>query len=107
MDAGMCPDTCPAPFASFDVNGADAGTLTNVQATLTGSDTETFTCEPGYKAGSNCMSRTAFATAGSYTLEVTADGFEPLSVNATVTVTTDCCVVVHMDPSEVTLIPAR
>ena len=106
-----CGDPCPVsacPAASFflDVtNARDGGQVTGVEATLSGPTTKTMPCEPrGTEAV--CFGG-APVTAGSYSLQVTAPGFQSVNVPATVTLTSGCgCQSAMLQPSTLALDPS-
>jgi hypothetical protein len=112
-DAGgaPCEFHCPSPFLELQLavmSSAGIGEVSGVQATLSGPVTVPLNC--GGFAGTTYCSPTEGGPAGSYSLEVTAPGFGPQTVNATVTFTPAqrCgCASASLDPSLVTLNPTR
>ncbi len=107
-DNPPCP-FCPATFLTVGVlvtSAMDGGTLAGVQATLTGSETTILSCEP---RGTAVFCTLPPVAPGSYSLQVTALGFRPTNVSASVTITRDprCgCSGATVEPSEVTLDPS-
>lgn len=106
-DGNSCPFGCPAPFVVLTVTtDQDGGGLNGITVTLSGPTPEIMTCRTYDSRTASCFSSTGFATEGNYSLEVTAPGFKPLTVSATVTVAFSCgCTWASLSPSEVTLQP--
>ena len=106
-----CPHSCPATYigVALVVSAAtDGGVLSGVEATLFGATTETMSCEPNGTA-TICTWPSGPVIAGTYSLLVTASGFQSENLSATVTVTPDphCgCVGATLQPSMVTLDPS-
>jgi hypothetical protein len=104
-DTAPCPFGCPADHFFLEVTGAPGGgSLTGVEATLSGPMSLAMTCSSGTEAS---CSFTGGVFSGSYTLQVTAPGFQAANVPATLTVATDkCgCQATTFQPSQVTLNP--
>ena len=110
-EGAPCPFSCPATYSGVTlvVNAAaDGGVVSGVEATLSGPTTETMSCEPNGTA-TLCTWSSGPVTAGTYSLLVTAPGFQSASLSATVTVAADphCgCVGATLQPSMVTLDPS-
>jgi hypothetical protein len=107
--SSQIPCECPAPSVSIVVLEPDGGQLSGVAATLSGPTTVTLTSTPA-TGGIDCESPPGFETAGTYTLMITAPGFQQVDMAATVTVThgsSSCgCTVATVQPSTVTLEPS-
>lgn len=85
-----------------------AGPVSGVAATLSGPQSEMMLCEPNGTATA-CTWPSGPVTAGNYSLQVTAPGFQSVIVSATIAVTPDplCgCVGATLEPSAVTLDPS-
>jgi hypothetical protein len=106
-----CPGACPASYLGIVLTvtaAAGGGVPTGVEATLSGPATETLSCDPTGTAVS-CTWRSGTPTAGSYSLQVAAPGFQTANVNATIAETPDprCgCTWATIKPSVVTLDPS-
>ena len=84
-----CPVGCPSVEAdiSFAVTDAtDGGPVNGVQATLSGPTTVTMTCQVAGKV-TICSWPYVPVTVGNYSLDVSAPGFQPVTVQASVKVT--------------------
>ena len=94
----------------LDVSAAsDAGAISGVEATLSGPAMVTMSCDQrGAVTVCRWPSDIYTVTAGSYSLAVSAPGFQTANVSATVTLgTTDCgCVPATLEPSTVILDPS-
>ncbi len=104
---------CLASYVTIglDVSSAgDGGAISGIEATLSGPAMVTMSCEPSSNVPTVVVCRwpTYDVTAGSYSLLVTAPGFQPANVSATVTLTTSSCGCVYaaLEPSTVILNPA-
>jgi len=110
-DSPPCPYSCLAAHLGIvlDVTGAtDGGPVSGADATLSGPITVTMSCEPNGTA-TVCRWPGGPVTAGTYSLLVTAPGFQSANVSATITVTPDprCgCEWATIQPSRVTLDPS-
>jgi hypothetical protein len=112
FDAGKCaPVECPAQFFGVQLvvtsSGGD-GQLMGVQATLSGPATIPMSCTAEMD-GTFCYPKMG-GPEGSYMLEVTAPGFQSVTVPATATFTPapGCgCGGATLDPSAVILNPLR
>ena len=106
-DTPGCPTSCSTANVTLDVTGAaDGGVVTGIEATLSGPTTMTMSCEP--RGTETVCSYQGEVTTGSYTLQVTAPGFQAANVPATVTVTpgSQCaCPSATLQPSTLTLNP--
>ena len=104
-----CPGSCPATYltASVIVSTTPGVALSDVQAMLTGPETETMSCQPNFSAILCDWPPVPF-TPGTYTLQVSAPGYQPISVPVLVTVspTTCGCTFGSITPSTVSLSPA-
>lgn len=106
-----CPEVeCPATYLgiSLDVTAPDAGAVA-AAATLSGPAAVTMSCHQS-GATTVCMwPGGAPVTAGTYSLQVTAPGFQTANVSVTVTTSSadGCgCPGASMQPSTVTLEPS-
>ena len=104
---------CLASYLTIglDVSSADdGGAISGIEATLSGPAMVTMSCEPSSNVPTVVVCRwpTYDVAAGSYSLLVTAPGFQPANVSATVTLTTSGCGCVYagLQPSAVILDPA-
>ena len=73
---------CPA--AGLPIVAADGSQLSGVQATLSGPMIATLSCNSDSTV-TTCFFPADFSTAGTYSLHVTANGFEAVDLNETVT----------------------
>ena len=103
-----CRHSCLATAVELVVTDSTGGAINTVQATLSNSnpitEPRTMSCEPG-AGGTRCTSP---APSGSYSLQVTAPGFQTATVPATVTLTSEptCgCAEAALDPASLTLAP--
>jgi hypothetical protein len=80
--------------------------LSDVQATLTGPETGTMSCQPNFSS-TLCGWPPVPVTPGSYMLQVSRPGYEPISVPVQVTVSppTCGCMAGSITPSTVLLSP--
>ena len=108
-DSKKCPGSCPAAFmgTALDVtSAADGGALSGVEASLGGWDMQ---CEVSRQTITVCWWPSGLrADAGSYSLVVTAPGFQSANVSADVTIHHDSqcgCDWATINPSNVTLEP--
>jgi hypothetical protein len=102
-----CPFSCPAPNLAIAVQPPGGGMVPGAEATLTGPATVTLSCGPNGPKWTGCFSEPGPVIAGTYSLLVTAPGFESIDVTATVTTESDCgCTFAALEPPEVTLTPA-
>jgi len=95
---------CPATSFYLEVIGAtDGGVVSNIEAVLSGPTTIIMSCDRPESCG-----YFGHVTEGSYTLEVTAPGFQAASVPATLTVgPVPCgCPAATLQPSTLTLTPS-
>ena len=103
-----CPGGCPATSATATVavSTTPAMALSDVQATLTGPETGTMSCQPNLSA-SLCEWPPVPVTPGTYTLQVSAPGYQPVIVPVQVTVSppTCGCTFGSITPSTVSLSP--
>jgi len=112
LTAGSCVSCpgCPATYVDIGlvVSGdAGGGAVSGVDATVTGPQNGTMSCAPNGTA-TLCTWPSGPVAPGSYTLTVTAPGFQSATVSATVTVADadSCgCASGALQPSHVTLDP--
>ncbi len=100
--------SCPASFAQIVIAAADGGAVQGVQATLSGPMTVTLSCSPQTGGAGTLCGWPGSDTPGSYSLQVTAPGFQAAKVKATVTYSPApaCgCPETTMQPSTLTLDP--
>lgn len=102
---------CPASYIeiSLAVAAPDGGAVSGVAATLSGPEAVTLLCQSSGTAALCTWPAPTPVTAGSYALQVTAPGFQPANVSATVTTSSGdgCgCPGASMQPSTVTLDPS-
>jgi len=106
-----CPPTCPGPLFGIDLivkGSAQAGPIEGVNATLSGPTTNTLSCASNEK-GTGCLWSSGTLPDGDYLLEVTAPGFQPAEVAATVTTSSGAtcgCTGTTLQPSTITLDPS-
>jgi len=108
-----CPHSCPAKWILVNrlaVTAAmNGGAVTGVQATLTGPATVVLSCQAQDNGtAASCTWPSGPVIAGSYSLELTAPGFQSMNLSTTVTGVSDpqCgCDSATMQPSAVTLNP--
>ena len=81
--------------------------LSDVQATLMGPETGTMSCQPNFSASLCEWPPPVPVTPGTYTLQVSARGYQPISVPVQVTVSppTCGCTAGSITPSTVSLSP--
>jgi hypothetical protein len=106
---GSCGHTCPAPHMVFAFTAEDGGSLSGVEATLSGEKTAPLSCTPRSETVTNCSSPGGFAPPGTYSLHVTAPGFRAKDANVNVMTTNPSCgcVEVHLNPSTIILARIR
>jgi len=111
LTAGSCVSCpgCPATYVDIGlvVSGAGSGVVSGVAATVTGPQNGTMSCAPNGTA-TLCTWPSGPVAPGSYTLTVTAPGFQSATVTAMVTVENadSCgCASGALQPSHVTLDP--
>jgi hypothetical protein len=103
-----CPRSCPVARVSLLVTDTAGVAVSTVDATLSSPTTEpqTLSCEPGAD-GTHCTSTGSaswLATSGSYSLRVTAPGFQTATVPATITAESSCgCQGATLDPAVLAL----
>jgi hypothetical protein len=87
-----CPWGCPATAATANVvvNTIPAVALSDVQATLTGPQTGTMSCQPNSSA-TLCEWPPVPVTPGTYTLQLSAPEYQPATVPVLVTVSPPMC----------------
>lgn len=109
-DGSRCPWGCPATWIEVSlavVPAADAGPVTGVDVTLSGATSGTMPCMPNGTAMICTWPPSQAVTPGSYSLQITATGFQTSNVSAQVAVTTSCgCEWGALEPSMVTLNPS-
>ena len=104
-----CP-ACPATAADLSLvvrNSAGSGVVNDVAVTIVGQQNATMSCAPNQGA-TECRWPSVPVTAGTYSLQVAAPGFQSTQLSATVTITPDptCgCTSATLDPSEIELDP--
>jgi hypothetical protein len=109
--AVQCESACPSPLLGIQLavmSSAGPGEVSGVQATLAGPVTVHLSCS-SFAQTTSCFP-TAGGPEGSYVLQVTAPGFAPVAVDATVMFTPaqGCgCGFATLEPSLVTLNPLR
>jgi hypothetical protein len=109
--SGACGIQCPSPFLDIQlavISSAGTGELSGVQATLSGPVTVQLNCF-GFAQTTLCLPGDG-GPAGNYSLQVSAPGFQTVTVAATVRVTPPegCgCGVANLQPTVVTLNPLR
>jgi hypothetical protein len=108
QDDAPCPHSCPATYMGIVLAvtaAADSGAVSGVGATLSGPTTVTMSCEANGTV-TVCRWPSPPVTAGTYSLQVAATGFQMANVSATVSVTPDrCgCAWATLQPSAVTLV---
>lgn len=100
-----CPPTCPGQNLSttvVDVTLPSSKAVSGVDATMTGPVNGRFSCESGA-----CFWEGPELKAGSYTLQVSAPGYETTTQQETVTISQFCgCSEASIQPSTVSLSPA-
>jgi len=103
-----CPWGCPATSATANVvvSTIPAVALSDVQATLMGPETGTMSCQPNFSA-TLCEWPPVPVTPGNYTLQVSAPGYQPITVPVLVTITPPRCGCTEgsITPSTVSLSP--
>jgi len=109
-DAGQaCPFGCPATSATATVavTTMPAMAVTGVQATLTGPVSGTMSCEPNFDAILCSWPGGVAVTPGTYSLEVSAPGYQTMTVLIDVTISppTCGCTFAQLQPSTVMLTP--
>ena len=105
----ICPRTCPATAAGaiVVVTTTPAMDVNGVQATLAGPASGTMSCEPN-PSGALCRWPAGVAVvAGSYSLEVSAPGYQPTTVQVEVSISPPSCGCTEgsIQPSSVVLSP--
>ena len=106
-----CPPTCPGPLLGIGLvvkSAAQAGPVDGVNATLSGPTTNTLACASN-GMGTGCTLTSGALPDGDYLLEVTAPGFHPAQVAATVTTSSAAtcgCRGATLLPSTITLEPS-
>jgi hypothetical protein len=105
-----CSLSCPAPFFALHLavnsSGSSSNALTNVQATLSGPATVVLVCETQIET-TLCFA-TESGPEGNYSLQVTAPGFQSVTMAATVTFAPGpgCgCATATLQPTGVVLFP--
>ena len=101
-----CQVSCPAQYMSIYldvITSTDGGTVSSVEVTFSGPTTGTMLCEPN-DGVMVCRWPSEPLTVGSYSLLVSAPGFQSVNVAATVAISSgSCCENGSLDPSTVTL----
>ena len=105
-----CPWGCPAPSATANiaVMTVPATALDGVQATLSGPASGTMSCAPNFSAILCEWPGGVEVVPGTYSLEVSAPGYQTTTLQVEVTVSPPSCGCTFGDiqPSTVTLSPA-
>jgi hypothetical protein len=109
-DAGQpCPLGCPATAhgAFIEVKTTPAMAVNGVQATLSGPETGAMSCAPSLDEIVCAWPDGVAATPGTYALEVSAPGYQTMTVQVAVTVSPPSCgcTTAHIEPSTVVLSP--
>lgn len=103
-----CPHSCPAAYIliGLDVTADDGDPISGVEATFSGPATGTMSCDTG-QTTTVCPWPAMAVSAGTYSLHVTAPGFQAKDLSAEVSITNDCgCDLPSLVPSTVSLTPS-
>lgn len=102
-----CNIPCPASYMSISLvvtAATDGGVMSGVEVTVSGPATGTMLCQPYDGVTTVCRWPFYTVTEGSYSLLVTAPGFQAVNVSATLAITHgSCCEPGSLEPSTVTL----
>ena len=98
----QCPQVSTG--AEFELLTSPAMMVNGAQATLTGPVTDTLLCNADPWGASCQWSGTTPVTAGTYTLQVVAPGYQTVTAQVTLTISSACgCTDVNVAPSSVSL----